>query len=88
MQEEYQHLKVVSINPIDAAGKVASAAKSFGLPFEVAVGRGSTILSDYKITKLPHLVIIGKSGRILFFAKYASLARLKAEVEKAEKKNL
>lgn len=70
------------------ADRAASSARSFGLPFDVLVGRGSKILSDYKIIKLPHVVMIGKKGNIVFANRYASYATLKRELQRAIKKNL
>jgi hypothetical protein len=69
-------------------GRVVTAARSFGLPFEVLVGRRSTIISDYKITKLPRIIIIGRSGRLVYSAKSASYSRLKTEVLRAMRHNL
>lgn len=65
-----------------------SAAESSPPPFDVLVGRGSTVATDYKLVKLPRVVIIGKTGKIVFSAKAASADRLKEEVERAVKNNL
>jgi len=54
----------------------------------VLVGRGSKILSDYRIMKLPHVVMIGKKGNIVFTNRYASYATLKRELQRAIKKDL
>jgi len=54
----------------------------------VLVGRGSTVATDYKLIKLPRVVIIGTSGKVVFSAKSASAGRLKKEVERAMKNNL
>ena len=70
------------------AGRVQSDARSFGLPFDVLVGRDSNILSDYKVTKLPRVIIVGKRGTIVFTEKYAPYEKLKEEVDKALKKGL
>jgi len=65
-----------------------SAAKSSPPPFDVLVGRGSTVATEYKLVKLPRVIIIGKSGKIIYSAKSASADRLKREVERAMKNNL
>ena len=88
LQEEIKQVKVLSINPIDLADRVKAESASLGLPFDVLVGRDSNILTEYKVTKLPRVLIIGKKGTIVLTEKYASYEKRKEEVEKALKKGL
>jgi len=67
------------------AGRVESAATSFGLPFDVLVGRDSNILSDYGIVKLPRVIVIGKKGTIVFSDKFATYEKLREEIQRAMK---
>jgi hypothetical protein len=68
------------------AGRVESDAGSFGLPYDVLVGRDSDIIDKYQIVKLPRLIIVAQGGTISFTERYVPYDKLKEEVIKAEAK--
>ena len=82
---EFKNVTILSINPIDMEGKVASDAKSFKLPYTVLVGRDSDVIEKYKITKLPRLVIVKKDGVIAVTERFMKLDPLRAQVKLALK---
>ena len=64
------------VNPVDRKGKVNSMAKRFKLNHKVLVGRDSTIIKDYKIKKMPGLVIVDRSGKIVFHDEFATADKI------------
>lgn len=78
-------MAILSINPVDMAGRVEADAKYFKLPYYVLIGRGSDIISDYQIVKLPRLLIVARDGKILFTEKYVSYDKVKEELDRALK---
>lgn len=70
------------------ADRAASTARKLGLPFDVLIGRDSRILTDYRIIKLPRVLMIGKKGSIVFTERFASYETLKREIQRTIKKNL
>lgn len=75
-------MTILSINPIDMEGKVASDAEGFKLPYTVLVGRDSDIIESYQIVKLPRLIIVRKDGTIAVTERYLTHERLKEEVQR------
>lgn len=67
------------------AGRVEADAKYYKLPYEVLIGRGSSIIEDYQVTKLPRLLIVGKDGKVRFTGSYVPYDNLKEEVAKVMK---
>ena len=59
-----------------------------GLPFDVLIGRDTKILKDYRIIKLPHILVIGRKGTIVFTDRFASYETLKREIRRSIKKEL
>jgi len=76
---------ILSINPIDMAGRVQADAKYYKLPYDVLIGRDSDIISEYQIIKLPRLVIIRSDGKIAFTERYVTYEKLKEEIDRAVK---
>jgi hypothetical protein len=81
-----KYVRVLSINPVDMAGKVASDAKDFDLPFDVLVGRDGDIITDYQITKVPRVIVVAKGGTIVLSEKFASYEMLKEVILKTRDK--
>ncbi len=52
------------MNAINPAGQAAAEAKRYKINFPVLICRDSGVVSDYKVTKLPHLFIIDHEGVI------------------------
>jgi hypothetical protein len=71
---------ILSVNPIDMQSRVEADAKYYKLPYHVLIGRGSEVISDYQIVKLPRLLIVGKDGKIAFTERYATFERLQQEL--------
>lgn len=78
-------MAILSINPIDMAGRVQADAKYYKLPYDVLIGRDSDIISEYQIIKLPRLVIIRSDGKIAFTERYVTYEKLKEEIDRAVK---
>ena len=76
---------ILSVNPIDMAGRVKADAEYYKLPYEVLIGRDSEVISDYKIIKLPRLLIVNKAGKIAFTEKYVTLEKLRDELDRVLK---
>ena len=53
-----------------------SDAKRYKLPYPVLIGRDSDIVKNYKITKLPKIIIIDHEGKIALYEKFAPAERL------------
>ncbi len=69
------------MNPIDVEGRVRADAEHFELPFEVLAGRDSEIITDYRLVKLPHVIILDRSGVIAFTRQFASYETLSEELQ-------
>ena len=65
-------VQILSINPINPKGKVASDAKRYELPYPVLAGRNSDIVRLFKLKTLPQLVIIDREGTIVFYKTFAA----------------
>lgn len=52
------------MNSINPAKQAAAEAKRYHIEFPVLICRETGVLSDYRITKLPHLFIIDQEGTI------------------------
>ena len=55
-------IKFLSINAINPAKKAMAEIEKYRMNFQVLEGRGSGVTRDYKVSKLPLLVIIDKNG--------------------------
>jgi len=73
-------VEVLSINPINPAGRVKAESKSWKLPFPVLTARGSRIIMDYQVMSLPRLVIVDKSGKAVFIGEYLSYEELEEKI--------
>ena len=64
--EEYpeEQVKILSLNAINPAKQAAAEAKRYHVEFPVLICRGTGIIRDYKVTKLPHIFIIDDDGII------------------------
>jgi hypothetical protein len=76
---------ILSVNPIDMAGRVQADAKYYKLPYDVLIGRDSDIISEYQLIKLPRLVIVRTDGKIAFTERYVTYERLKEQIDLAVK---
>ena len=79
-------MRILSINPIDMAGRVQADAENFELPYEVLVGRDSDVIDTYQIFKLPRIIVIARGGTIAYTERFAPYDKLKEEVNKARGK--
>jgi hypothetical protein len=52
------------MNSINPAKQARAEAKRYDIEFPVLVCRQTGVVSDYKVTKLPHLFIIDQEGVI------------------------
>jgi hypothetical protein len=53
------------MNAINPAEQAAAEAKRYHIEFPILICRETGILSDYQVTKLPHLFIIDQEGTII-----------------------
>jgi hypothetical protein len=56
-------------------------AKHFKLPFPVLIGTKSKIVLDYRLTRLPMLIIVDPNGKILFYDRFASDEEMKEVID-------
>lgn len=73
-------LKFLSVNAINPSKLALSEVKKYNIDFQVLEGRGSGVTSDYKVSKLPLLVIIDKDGIIRTSELYLKYDELKEAV--------
>ena len=76
-----EDIEILSINTINRAGKVKSDAQRFDLPFTVLIGRDSDVGKNYKITRLPLLIIVDKSGKIVLKKKFAAYVEISKKLD-------
>ena len=84
-ENKSRDIEIISIDPIDKEGKVKSDAEYFELPYPVLIGRDSNIIENYNLIKLPWLLILDKTGKIIFSEKFAKYEKIKEELEKVKK---
>ena len=73
-------LKIISINAINPSKLALSEVEKYEIDFQVLEGRGSGVTKDYKVSKLPLLVIIDKDGIIRTSELYLQYEDLKTAV--------
>ena len=59
-----EQVKILSMNAINPIKQAAAEAKRYHIEFPTLICRETGIVSEYQITKLPHLFIIDKEGVI------------------------
>ncbi|TKJ40762.1 hypothetical protein CEE37_07295 [candidate division LCP-89 bacterium B3_LCP] len=57
-----EQVKILSMNAINPSKQAAAEAKRYKIEFPTLICRQTGVARDYKITKLPHLVIIDQEG--------------------------
>ena len=73
-------LKFLSINAINPGKLAMMEVKKHEIDFQVLEGRGSGVTRDYKVSKLPLLVVIDKDGIIRTSELYLQYDELKEAV--------
>ena len=73
-------LKFLSVNAINPAKLALAEVEKYKIDFQVLEGRGSGVTSDYKVSKLPLLVVIDKNGIIRTSELYLQYEDLKTAV--------
>ena len=73
-------LKFLSVNAINPPQKAMMEVDKYKMDFQVLEGRGSGVTKDYKISKLPLLVVIDKNGVIRTCTMYLKYEELKKAV--------
>jgi peroxiredoxin len=80
--KEYPAVTILSINPIDMAGRIKADAEHYELPYDVLAGRDSEIISDYELIKLPRVIILDRNGVITYTERFAPYEKLNEELQK------
>ena len=70
--DEYQGkpVQILSVNAINPAGRVEADAAMFEVPFPVLVGRETSIITDYGLSRLPQILIIDFEGNVVLSERY------------------
>lgn len=77
-----QPVNFISINTRDPKGQVDAEIKRHKIGYPVHYGRGSTINADFKVLKLPRLVLVRADGTVYKDVPFMKADELRAEVEK------
>jgi len=85
-QLDPEKVAIVSINVLDQEGQVKAEVEKYKMDYTVLVGRGQQLTARYKITKLPHLLIIDQDGVIQTSERFLTAEKIRPIVEQLLKK--
>ncbi len=72
---------ILSLNAINPAGQAAADAEHYDIEFPTLVCRETGVISDYKVTKLPHIFIIDQEGIIHTSALFLKESKIKEALD-------
>jgi len=83
MQEmEGKPVRFISINTMNPEEQVNVEVERYKMDYPVYYGRGQNINRDFKVEKLPRLIIVGPDTMIYKDVLFLKAEELKAEIEK------
>jgi len=74
-------VQVIGINSTDKPDVVKKDAQERGSHYPQLIGRGSSIIRDYKVRMLPYLYVINQKGKIEFGEFFLQFDDFKAELD-------
>jgi hypothetical protein len=71
----------ISINTRDPDGQVDAEVKKYKVDYPVFYGRGQNINSDFKVLKLPRLLLVRGDSSVVQDALFLKADELRAEID-------
>jgi len=79
---ESKPVSFISINTRNPYGQVKSEIKKYKITFPVHFGKGTGINKDFKVKKLPRLILIKQDGTVYRDALFMKEDELRIEIDK------
>lgn len=74
-------VKFISVNTRDPEGQVKAEVKRYKINYPVHLGRGQDITENFKVMKLPRLILIKADGTVFKDVMFMKADELKADID-------